>query len=136
MEHAMPVSSGDFSTTVTIQSTQRWQITGVSITGTQATSITCSGQWTTNPAKGWFGPEGSAAYTAPPGYTLPHAAEGALIGRVDTNAPFVVGNSAVVPEGQTGVLSLCINDDLDSLYGMGLGDNAGFVIAVITTTDR
>lgn len=122
-----------YPASVTIQSTQPWQATGVSVTGTQVTSIACSGTWTANPATGNYGPAGDPRSRAQQGYALPGAAEGAMTGRVGGNPPFLVGSSAVVPAGQSGMLFLCINDDLDSRYGAGLADNSGSLLAVITT---
>ena len=56
----------------------------------------------------------------------PGANEGALIGRVGSGGtPFLVGDLAEVPPGETGELQLCINDDLEGRYGIGLGDNQG-----------
>jgi hypothetical protein len=80
-----------------------------------------SGQWTANPATGMVGGDGHAGLIAKPGYTLPGANEGALIGRIGSNgAPFLVGAQGQLPRGQKGELQLCINDDLDGRYGASL----------------
>lgn len=64
------------------------------------------------------------------GYTLPGASEGALIGRVgDTGEPFLIGDLAEIPAGRRGELQLCINDDLNGRYGVGLQDNQGELTA-------
>ena len=123
-----------FPVTVTIQSTQPWQTTGVTITGTQSTAIACSGSWTSNPAIGMCGPNGDGAWIAPAQYTLAGAPEGAMIGQVGTNPPFLVGAAGTAPAGQSGTLSLCINDDLKGVYGAGLTDNVGTMNVVVTTT--
>jgi hypothetical protein len=122
-----------YPTQVAIQSTQPWQETGVTLTGTQATTIACAGTWTADPATGMYGAEGNPLYIAKPGYTLPGSPEGAMIGQVGANPPFLVGSSAAAPTGQAGMLSLCINDDLDHRYGAGLADNSGSITATITT---
>lgn len=57
---------------------------------------------------------------------------GALIGQVGTNAPFLIGDGPVTtPAGQSGALKLCINDDLNALYGAGLADNIGSLLVRI-----
>ena len=79
-----------------------------------------------NPATGMVGGDGHAGLIAKPGYTLPGANEGALIGRIGSNgAPFLIGAQGQLPHGQKGELQLCINDDLDGRYGAGLSDNQG-----------
>lgn len=120
--------------TVAINSSLSWQDTGVTVIGTQNTAIACSGKWTANPMWGECGPDGASGYIAKPGYTMPGQHEGAMIGRIGSNAPFLVGAKASAPAGQSGVMSLCINDDLDGLYGAGLTDNQGTITAVITTS--
>lgn len=37
----------------------------------------------------------------------------------------LIGNGAATPSYQTGHLQLCINDDLEGEYGLGLTDNEG-----------
>ena len=56
----------------------------------------------------------------------------ALIGRIGTNPPFLVGDGAITPKGQTGLLQLVINDDLAGKYGAGLTDNEGQVSVAVT----
>lgn len=124
-----------YPASVTIQSTQPWQDTGVTVTGTQSTAIACSGSWTSNPANGACGPNGSPGCIATQsGYTLVDVAEGAMIGRIGSNPPFLVGATATAPAQQAGMLSLCINDDLQGLYGAGLADNSGTMAVTVTTT--
>ena len=125
-----------YPATVTIQSTQPWQATGVNVTGQQITTLTfVSGSWTANPATGMCGPNGNASYVAKSSYTLPGAKEGAMIGRIGNNSPFLVGTSCKAPAGQSGMLSLCINDDLSDKYGSGLADNKGALTFTITTSN-
>lgn len=114
-----------FPVSTNIQSTQPWQPTGVIITGKQTTVISCTGTWSFNPSRRPCGPNGEAGLIAKARYTLQGAPEGAMIGRVGSNLPFLVGASATVPAGQSGMLSLCINDDIDAVYGAGLKDNKG-----------
>ena len=122
-----------FPVKLTIQSTEAWQATGLFVTGTQSTSISCAGTWTSDPAIGWCGPDGNSDWVAPALYTLPGAFAGAMVGQVGTNPPFLVGVSESAPTGQSGVLSLCINDDLKGVYGAGLTDNSGTMQVVIST---
>ncbi|WP_248749296.1 hypothetical protein [Pseudomonas sp. MWU15-20650] len=111
--------------TLTVQANEAWQASGLTVTGRQVTRISAQGQWTANPANGMSGPAGNPAYIAPARYTLPGAAEAALIGKIGNNAPFLVGVAVQAPTGQSGPLQLCINDDLDGVYGAGLRDNIG-----------
>jgi hypothetical protein len=125
-----------YPATVTIQSTQSWQATGVNVTGQQITTLTyVSGSWTANPSTGMVGPNGNSKYKAKSGYTLAGANEGAMIGKVGNNSPFLVGTSCKAPSGQSGMLSMCINDDLNHKYGSGLSDNKGALTFTITTSD-
>jgi len=57
---------------------------------------------------------------------------GALVGRVGSGPVFLVGDSAKTPSGQSGRLYLCINDDLNHLYGAGLADNSGSITVQIS----
>jgi hypothetical protein len=123
-----------YPATVTIQANQAWQATGVTVTGQQSTTLTCEGgSWTANPANGMCGANGDPGFVAKDGYTLPGAAEGAVIGRIGANPPFLVGALITKPPGQSGMLSLCINDDLNGRYGAGLTDNTGALTFTITT---
>ena len=57
---------------------------------------------------------------------------GALVGRVGDQV-FLVGiGPTVVPNNLSGELELCINDDLNRIYGAGLTDNIGSVSVQIT----
>ncbi|MEE3627191.1 hypothetical protein UCD39_24955 [Nitrospirillum sp. BR 11752] len=125
-----------YPVTIAIQANQAWQAAGVTLTGQQVTHLAfVSGSWSANPADGTTGPDGYPQFpSARPGYTLPTAPQGAMIGRIGNNAPFLVGSAYVVQPGPTGDLSLCINDDLDGRYGMGLRDNFGALTFTITTT--
>ncbi|MGH8380285.1 hypothetical protein [Pseudomonas sp.] len=111
--------------TLIVQAKEAWQASGLTVTGRQITQISAQGSWTANPATGMVGPAGNPGYKAPARYTLPGAPEAALIGKIGSNAPFLVGAGAQAPAGQSGPLQLCINDDLDGVYGVGLRDNIG-----------
>ena len=123
----------------TVQSKLAWQDTGINIaSGTTVTITYKSGAWTSNPNDSGgelFNAAGNPNYIATqPGYTLDGAAEGALIGRIGASGqPFLVGNGpTVTPANQSGNLELCINDDLNGLYGAGLTDNIGTVTVKIS----
>ncbi|MEE9927579.1 hypothetical protein [Microvirgula aerodenitrificans] len=119
---------------VTVLATQPWQSTGVQVTGTQTTSINyVSGNWYASPGTGNCTGTGDPRLIAKPGYTLPGAPEGALVGRIGGRV-FLVGNAASAPQGAAGLLELCINDDLDGRYGMGLKDNRGSLLIKISTS--
>jgi hypothetical protein len=109
----------------TIRADRGWQATGVFLQSGRQALITANGVWTANPATGMTGPAGTPYYIAKPGYALPGAPEGALVGRVGSSAPFLVGTGAASPARQAGWLSFVINDDLLGIYGAGLLSNIG-----------
>lgn len=130
---ALSIQAGDTlcnelkAATVQVQANQPWQGTGVQISGPSPRLVRyVSGKWLASPVGGLVDGNGSPGLIAKAGYTLPGANEGALIGRVSSSGtPFLVGDLAEIPAGQTGELQLCINDDLEGRYGIGLGDNQG-----------
>ncbi len=119
-----------------VDSTLPWQNSGYVNTGKQYEIAYVGGLWTANPGindGNLYGPGGSSVIATQDGYPLVGQPEGALIARVGSNAPFLVGNGPVqTPAGQTGLLQLCINDDLQGLYGKGLKDNEGAITVSIT----
>ncbi|MES2817567.1 MAG: GMC family oxidoreductase [Pseudomonadota bacterium] len=121
------LASDLLSATVQVQANQAWQGTGVQVNGRSwRLALYRSGQWTANPANGLVDAQGHVGLPAKPGYTLPGANEGALIGRIGGNGtPFLIGDRGQLPQGQAGELQLCINDDLLGRYGQGLSDNQG-----------
>ena len=87
-----------------------------------------AGQWTANPNSDngkRYDANGSHITATQSGYPLVGAKEGALIGRIGENEPFLVGDGASTPASQVGPLLLTINDDLKGEYGKGLTDNEG-----------
>jgi hypothetical protein len=118
-----------------VQANRAWQDTGVTLRSERGIRISAYGSWTTNPATGMVGPSGNPGFQAKQGYALPGAREGALIGRIGANVPFVIGNEAMSPPGRSGPLLLVINDDLDGRYGPGLADNFGWQRVVMQMID-
>lgn len=127
-------------TLATTQSTQPWQSTGITVAaGQTVTLVYGQGLWTSNPNDNngaLFTAAGNPSYVAvQPGYTMVGQFEGALIGQVGGNPVFLVGNGPTsTPAGQTGLLQLCINDDLQGLYGAGLKDNIGQMSMLIAVS--
>lgn len=117
-----------------------WLDTGIPMNpGTVATISYVSGLWTANPEDNdgqLYDASGNPEYiNAKPGYTMPNQNEGALIGKIG-DVVFLIGNHAVTPDGLTGNLELCINDDLYNKYGAGLSDNIGSVTVEITVANK
>jgi len=120
-----------------VAANQNWADTGVDFDAAQAFGIDyLGGQWTANPSTGMVDADGNGQYKGKPGYTLEGANEGALIGRIraadGSTQVFLVGKRFQGTAERAGRLSLCINDDLDDRYGVGLGDNQGSVRVSIT----
>lgn len=117
--------------TFTVQSTPKWQDTGVVVGRAPVAIRVTGGAWTANPATGMVGPGGNPRFIAKPGYALPGAPEGMLIGRVGKHV-FPVGAGSSIPPGIRGKLELVINDDLRGFYGRGATDNRGALTVAIT----
>lgn len=113
--------------TMQVQSNIAWQGTGVQLNPQVPRLVRyISGQWCASKEGGWVDGNGGSRHITYSSYTLPGAAEGALIGRVgDGGKPFLIGDLAQLPVGEQGELQLCINDDLTGQYGAGLKDNVG-----------
>jgi hypothetical protein len=113
--------------TMQVQSNKAWQGTGVQLNALVPRLVRyVSGQWRASLEGGWVDGNGGSRHITYSSYTLPGAAEGALIGRVgDSGTPFLVGDLAQLPVDQHGELQLCINDDLTGQHGAGLTDNVG-----------
>ncbi len=119
------------------QSTLSWQNAGFVNAGMQYKIAYVSGLWTANPNinnGNLYDANGSSVTATQAGYPLIGAPEGALIGQIGNNPPFLIGDSCVTPAGQTGQLQLVINDDLTGRYGAGLQDNVGQIIVSIKAT--
>ena len=122
-------------TPVSVQADLAWQNTGVVLTASNKAQITYqSGLWTANPNDNGgklYDAKGNPTFIpAKTGYTMPGENEGALIGKVGTTV-FLVGLGTTVPAGLSGEIQLCINDDLNALYGVGLVDNLGAITVAI-----
>ncbi len=113
-----------------VSAVQAWQNAGYVNPGCRYNITYRGGTWTANPKiedGNLYGATG-VDISAPSGYPMPGKNEGALIGRIGSNPPFLIGGQTVsTPEGQSGELLLCINDDLNGEYGAGLKDNLGAV---------
>lgn len=117
-----------------VQATQGWQNAGFVNEGFQYQIRYAGGLWTANPeinGGNLYDANGSSVTATQSGYPLTGVAEGALIGRIGNNPPFLIGDSAITPLGQSGQLQLVINDDLSGQYGAGLSDNIGQIIVRI-----
>ncbi|TMQ05916.1 MAG: hypothetical protein E6J90_41010 [Deltaproteobacteria bacterium] len=113
-----------------------WVDTGLMVDGDLPVSLRSrSGSWTANPAMGMVGPTGHPDLIAKPGYSLPAAFEGLLVGKVGT-AVFPIAGGTAVPAGATGRLYLSINDDMSGEYGAGFADNEGSMQVEITVGSR
>ncbi len=122
---------------VTVQANIAWQSTGIMVIPEVRYNIAYkSGLWTANPEDNngqLYNAAGNPSFIpAKQGYTMPGQNEGAMIGRIGNNAPFLIGMGATVPSNQSGELQLCINDDLTGIYGAGLTDNIGSIQLTVT----
>jgi hypothetical protein len=118
---------------IPVQANQPWQDTGIDVqAGTVVTLTYQSGLWTADPSTNngnLYNAAGCLGITVTqPGYPLQNVNMGALVGKIGSNPVFLIGNGPTpTPSGQSGELKLCINDDLEGLYGAGLTDNSGSV---------
>ncbi len=120
---------------ITVQANIAWQNTGITIAANSNTSIQYqSGLWTANPQLNggkMYNAAGNPTFIpAKSGYTMPGQNEGALIGRIGSTI-FFVGMGITIPNNLAGEIELCINDDLNGIYGAGLTDNIGAIIVTI-----
>ncbi len=117
-----------------IVSTSPWQNAGYVNEGEQYQIQYLGGLWTANPNSdngNLYDAKGSGTVVTESGYPLVGADNGALVGKIGNNAPFLIGDGATTPEGQTGQLYMTINDDLHGQYGKGLVDNIGQITVSI-----
>lgn len=128
-EPVAPTSSADSNGSVTLigsqiglwhdvsfsaASTLPWQNSGYVNDGKVYSIQSSGGVWTADPDSNDGNLYGAAGVptgaVAPADFPLPGAPIGALVARVGTNAPFLVGSaSATTKLGQTGQLQFCIN---------------------------
>ena len=119
----------------TIQANRTWHNTNVNVDPSTPVTISCTGgAWTADPHdnNGQLYSAGGdpTIIVTQPGYPLMGVAMGALVGRVGSQV-FLVGMGTTLPATASGVLELCINDDLNHVYGSGLADNIGGVFVTI-----
>lgn len=105
---------GIFNTTCSVLANVKWVDSRIKINATDTVEVRYNGgTWTANPDTGMVDANGNNQYKAKPGYTLPGENEGALCGRIgDNGTVFLVGNVRQLPQGESGNLYFCINDDL------------------------
>lgn len=111
-----------------------WQDTGVTVRqGSKLIITVINGQWTStvgkvsyNPGLGWSYTCANAMPASQCVEPLPESPQGALIGRIGSRI-FGIGQGITVMSGDTGPLSLRINDGDGDLY-----DNDGRLIVQIT----
>jgi PKD repeat protein len=104
-------------TTVTVQANPGispsllWPSTGISVTAGQTVTITATGTWSNAGVSLTAAGNASDVVAAGPDVPLGGAPRMALIGRIGTGAPFVVGASLQITAQTSGVLSLTPNDE-------------------------
>ncbi|MFD2785518.1 DUF7868 domain-containing protein [Hymenobacter rubripertinctus] len=133
--------SQDGPITFTVQANLPWQSVEMNIQPGLILWIAYdSGKWTADPhdnAGQLYDANGSPTVMVPSGqtsYPVTGVPMGALVGRVNGGAPFLIEDGSVVPNDVSGLLELCINDDLTGAYGAGLTDNIGAITVYLTTT--
>jgi hypothetical protein len=112
-----------------IYANSSWQSIGYINEGEKCTINYLSGYWTSNPNIGddaMYDANGSPITATQEGYPLVGKPEGALIGKIGKNPPFMIGNGPITTD-ETGLLQVVINDDLLGLHGEGLLDNEGSI---------
>jgi PKD repeat protein len=85
-----------------------WQSNGVSVTSGQAVTLTAPGTWTIN-ATAYSAAGNSGDMTTGGNVTLPGAPRGALLARIGSGTPFLVGTSKQFTADATGTLSFAPN---------------------------
>lgn len=110
-------TGGRGATTVAVAANQPWTDTGMMVREGESVMIRANGQVELAPNQR-VGAGGVAGGRRGDQTPLPAAPAGALIGRIDNGAPFVVGNQQTVQMPASGRLFLGVNDDVVS-------DNSG-----------
>lgn len=121
---------------IRVNADQSWQDTGIVLQEREVAHLQCGREvWKYNSQRPFCDASGCRMLVAKEGYTLPGDYEGAMVARVgDTVFPVHMGTDT--PFQATGSLQLCINDDLDGQYGLGLKDNVGYITVNITVQER
>lgn len=123
-------SSAPAANAITVPANQPWTDAGISVGRNQRVQFAATGDIMIS-ASASSGPGGSPAATvATIRYPVPNAPAGALIGRIGTGAPFLIGtNSQPIQMPNTGRLLLGINDD-------HVADNSGHFSVTVTRLGR
>lgn len=112
-----------------VQANQPWTDTGIQVNAGDQVTFHAGGRIATMPGQPPVGPDGKTGDTSA-NYPMPSAAAGALIGRVGTGAPFLIGSQqAPIQMQSSGTLQLGVNDDF-------FGDNAGTFSVAIQVNGR
>ena len=117
-------SSTGVTTGVRVDANQAWVDSGVNVSRGDRMAFNASGDIMVAPGAS-AGAGGTPALRSP-GYPVPNAMAGALIGKVGNSAPFLIGsNTQPIEMPADGRLMLGVNDD-------GFGDNTGsFAVTII-----
>jgi hypothetical protein len=117
--------------TIIVSGRQAWVDTGIDLRAGDVVSVTATGSVAVTGRRDVIAdPNGATGYAATSRAPLPHIVIGALLGRIGTNEPFVVGtNLSSMRVTQAGRLFLGVNDDV-------LSDNSGEFRASVTVTRR
>ena len=120
-------SSTGATTGVRVDANQAWVDSGVNVSRGDRMAFNASGDIMVAPGAS-AGVGGTPALRSP-GYPVPNAMAGALIGKVGNSAPFLIGsNTQPIVMPADGRLMLGVNDD-------GFGDNTGsFAVTIIPTS--
>jgi Ca2+-binding EF-hand superfamily protein len=118
---------GAVTTTVVVQSTERWTDTAVSVRAGDLIRFTATGTIQMSEPSDIADPRGSRTGRLAKEAPLPREPAGALIGRVGESEPFLIGAlTTAIRMPQSGRLYLSVNDDY-------LGDNSGQFRVTIAT---
>lgn len=122
----VPIPAG----AITVPANQQWTDTGITVARGTRVRFTATGDVMISPTAS-SGPGGSPAVTAPNArYPVVGAPAGALIGRVGTGIPFLIGvDTQPIQMPNSGRLMLGVNDDQ-------YGDNSGHYSVGVTRLGR
>ena len=113
---------------VRVDANQAWVDTGINVNRGDRVAFSASGDIMVAPGAS-AGVAGTPALTSP-GYPVPTAMAGALIGKVGNSAPFLIGsNTQPIVMPADGRLMLGVNDD-------GFGDNTGSFSVTVTPASQ